>query len=79
MTKQDIHPPYNQKAKIVCACGAEFTAGSTVKSMEVEVCSHCHPVYTGKQKFVDTAGRVERYEKILKRSKAMQPSKKKGK
>ncbi|MDA2922952.1 50S ribosomal protein L31 [Patescibacteria group bacterium AH-259-L07] len=47
--------------------------------MEVEVCSHCHPVYTGKQKFVDTAGRVERYEKMLKRSKAMQPSKKKGK
>lgn len=74
---KDIHPQYYPKAKIVCACGAELTTGSTVKSMQVEICSNCHPIYTGKQKFIDTAGRVERYKKMLKRSKAMTPSKKK--
>lgn len=76
MTKQDIHISYHQKAKIVCACGAQFTSGSTVKSMEIEICSHCHPIYTGKQKFVDTAGRVERYQTMVKKSKAMKSSKK---
>lgn len=60
--KPNIHPEYNQiKAK--CACGSEFTTGSTLKEIRVEICSACHPFFTGKQKFIDTAGRVARFEK----------------
>lgn len=69
--KQGIHPKYYPKAKIKCACGAEFTVGSTQKLTEVEICSNCHPLYTGKQKFIDTAGRLERYEKMLAKSSAL--------
>ncbi len=71
MAKKDIHPKYNPKAKIKCACGAEFNIGSTQGNMEVEICSSCHPLYTGKQKFIDTAGRLERYEKMLAKSKIL--------
>ncbi len=60
--KKDIHPKYNDKAKVVCACGNEFTIGSTVPEIHVELCSVCHPFYTGKQKLVDTAGRVDRFK-----------------
>lgn len=67
--KTDIHPPYHKNAKILCACGAKFSAGSIVKSIQVEICSNCHPIYTGKQKLVDTAGRVERYQSMIKKSK----------
>lgn len=74
--KKDIHPKYYSKAKIICACGAEFIIGSTKKLTNVEICSQCHPLYTGKQKFIDTAGRLERYEKIIKKSKAIKQSKK---
>jgi large subunit ribosomal protein L31 len=59
--KKDIHPLYYPHATVRCACGAEFTIGSTKKSIEVEICSRCHPLYTGKGKIVDTAGRVERF------------------
>ena len=59
--KKDIHPPYFREAHVRCACGAEFTIGSTKESIEVEICSQCHPLYTGKGKIVDTAGRVERF------------------
>lgn len=59
--KKDIHPEYN-KAKVHCACGAEFETGSTLKEIKVEICSQCHPFFTGKQKLVDTAGRVERFK-----------------
>lgn len=61
--KQDIHPKLYQ-AKIRCSCGFEYTAMSTRgDSMEVEICSQCHPYYTGKQRFVDTAGRIDRFRK----------------
>ena len=60
--KQDIHPKYNDTV-IKCACGAEFKVGSTKKDITVEICSQCHPFYTGKQKLVDTAGRIERFRK----------------
>ena len=60
--KDEIHPTYYPDAKIVCACGNVVTAGSTVKEIHVELCSHCHPFYTGKQKLIDTARRVEKYE-----------------
>ena len=66
--KQDIHPIYFPEAKIVCACGHVFTMGATKKEMEVEICSYCHPFYTGKEKLVDTAGRVEKYQTKVKKS-----------
>lgn len=59
--KKDIHPEYH-KALVHCACGNEFETGSTFKEIKVEICSQCHPFYTGKQKLVDTAGRVERFK-----------------
>jgi len=60
--KPDIHPEYAD-TNIRCACGAEIQAGSTKKDISVEICSKCHPFYTGKQKLVDTAGRIERFRK----------------
>lgn len=59
--KKDIHPPYFPKAQVKCACGNAFTVGSTKEKIEVEICSACHPFYTGKEKLVDTAGRVEKF------------------
>jgi len=61
--KQDIHPTYHDKAKIVCACGNIIITGSTVPEIHIEVCSTCHPFYTGKQKLLDTGGRISRFEK----------------
>lgn len=60
--KKDIHPTYHQKASIACACGNSFETGSTVEKMDVELCSKCHPFYTGTQKIVDTARRVEKFQ-----------------
>jgi len=61
--KENTHPEYYPEAKIKCACGNEFTVGSTKKQLHVEVCSACHPFYTGKSKYIDTEGRVEKFEK----------------
>ncbi|MEJ2660754.1 MAG: 50S ribosomal protein L31 [Desulfobacteraceae bacterium] len=60
--KADIHPKYEQ-ATIKCACGNTIEVGSTKKDISVEICSQCHPFFTGKQKLVDTAGRIERFRK----------------
>ena len=60
--KEGIHPKYEQTT-IRCACGNVFTTGSTKKDIRVEICSKCHPFYTGKQKLVDTGGRVDRFNK----------------
>jgi len=60
--KEEIHPGYYE-ATIRCACGNEFKAGSTAKEINVEICSKCHPFFTGKQKLVDSAGRVERFKR----------------
>ena len=60
--KADIHPEYNE-ATITCACGATFETRSTRGSFAAEICSECHPFYTGKQKLVDSAGRVERFRR----------------
>jgi large subunit ribosomal protein L31 len=60
--KQGIHPEYHQ-CKVTCACGETFMTGSTKKEMRVEICSKCHPFFTGKQKLVDTGGRVDRFNK----------------
>jgi len=60
--KKDIHPKY-MTATVHCACGNTFETGATVDQINVEICSNCHPFYTGKQKFVDSEGRVERFQK----------------
>lgn len=60
--KPDIHPKYYQTT-IQCACGNKVIAGSTKPEIRVEICSECHPFFTGKQKFIDTAGRIERFRK----------------
>ena len=69
--KKDTHPKYHDKAKVVCACGNEFSVGSTLPEINVELCSACHPFYTGKQKLVDTAGRVDKFkQRIAKQEQA---------
>lgn len=60
--KPDIHPQYH-KITAVCACGNEFELGSIQSEMRVEICSACHPFFTGKQKLIDTAGRIEKFKK----------------
>jgi large subunit ribosomal protein L31 len=59
--KADIHPTYFPEAKIVCVCGHTLQTGSTMEQVDVELCANCHPFYTGKQKIVDTARRVEKF------------------
>ncbi len=61
--KANIHPKWFPAAKVTCACGNTFTIGSTKEAIRVEVCSACHPFFTGQQKFVDTLGRVEKFQK----------------
>lgn len=63
--KEGIHPTYYPDAKVRCACGNSFSVGSTVPEIHVEICSACHPFYTGKEKIVDTAGRVERFRRLV--------------
>ena len=60
--KKDIHPEFYEDAKVTCACGATFVVGSTRKEFDIEICSQCHPFYTGQEKVVDTAGRVEKFK-----------------
>lgn len=60
--KKDIHPTYYPDAKIKCACGAVFAIGSTKSEIAIEICGKCHPFYTGKEKLIDTMGRVEKFK-----------------
>jgi large subunit ribosomal protein L31 len=60
--KPEIHPQY-QQVNVHCACGESWTSGSTKKELRVEICSKCHPFFTGKQKLVDTAGRIDRFQR----------------
>ena len=64
--KEKIHPKYYANAKVVCSCGNTFTIGSTKDLLKVELCSKCHPFFTGEQRIVDTAGRVERFKRRYK-------------
>ena len=75
--KTDTHPDYVE-CKVHCSCGNEFTTRSTVPQLRVELCSECHPFYTGKQKLVDTGGRVERFQRRLEKSAAAQAPKAKA-
>ncbi len=67
--KQGIHPQYTEEATITCACGAVFETGSTTPMMKIEICSQCHPFYTGKKKFIDAGGRVDRFKKLSDKAK----------
>lgn len=60
--KKDIHPTYYPKAKIICACGNSMTVGTTTEEIHIDICSQCHPFYTGKQKLIDAARRVEKFQ-----------------
>ena len=69
--KKEIHPKYYPNTKVKCSCGAEFEIGTTISDVKVEICSACHPLYTGNKRIVDTAGRVDRFQARLKKSEEM--------
>lgn len=60
--KADIHPKYFENAQVICACGNRFTTGSTLELIHVELCNKCHPFYTGEQRFVDSASRIQKFQ-----------------
>jgi len=66
--KKNIHPEWYPQAKVSCACGASFTTGSTKPEIHVEICSACHPFFTGEMRFVDTQGRIEKFQARQKAS-----------
>jgi large subunit ribosomal protein L31 len=81
--KEKIHPTWYPEAHVHCACGSTFTTGSTVKDISVEICSQCHPLFTGQQKFIDTAGRVDKFNQRMaaaekKKSEAAERARKKA-
>ena len=68
--KDDIHPKYYPEAKVTCACGNTFKIGSTLPEIHIEICSACHPFYTGKHNLIDTSGRVEKFKERLAKQKS---------
>ncbi|MDD5144879.1 MAG: 50S ribosomal protein L31 [Candidatus Pacebacteria bacterium] len=74
--KKDIHPKYYPNARVQCACGNSFSIGSTKEYIEVEVCSACHPFYTGKEKLVDAVGQVQKFRKRLAKKEETKSKKK---
>ena len=74
--KANIHPTWNDNAKVVCACGATFTTGSTLDSIRVDICSKCHPLFTGQQKLVDTLGQVDKFKKFTEKAATLGAQKK---
>jgi len=75
--KKDIHPKYYPNAQVKCACGNTFTVGSTKEFIEIEICSKCHPFYSGKEKIIDTMGRVEKFRKRLAKKEVVRKKSKK--
>lgn len=79
--KADIHPTWHEEATVTCACGHTFTVGAAKPEIRVDICSNCHPFFTGKMKFIDTQGRVEKFKKKqeegAKKSAALAEKKKK--
>lgn len=61
--KTNTHPKFNEQAQVICVCGNRFTTGSTMDTIHVELCYKCHPFYTGEQKFVDSASRIQKFQK----------------
>ena len=74
--KKGIHPNYYSDAKVTCACGATWTTGSTRKEIRTEVCSNCHPFFTGEQRIIDAAGQVDRFHQRMKRQSLMEAEQK---
>jgi large subunit ribosomal protein L31 len=72
--KKDIHPQYYPNAEVKCACGNTFKVGSTKPEIRVEICDKCHPFYTGEEKLIDTAGRVEKFKSRRARAVASSPA-----
>ena len=60
--KKELHPEYFPKAKVTCACGNSFVVGATKPELNVDICSNCHPFYTGEEKLIDTAGRIDKFK-----------------
>ena len=77
--KKEIHPKYHKKAKVICACGNSFVTGSTVEEIHIEICSMCHPFYTGKQKILDDRVRVDRFKKLVEKKSTRKSKKEKRK
>ena len=73
--KAGIHPQYFDDCKVTCVCGAAYTTGATVAEIHVEICSKCHPFFTGEMKYIDTLGRVEKFEKRQKVAKEIKSKK----
>lgn len=74
--KKDIHPKYYENARVQCACGNTWTTGSTKEFVEVEICSKCHPFYTGKERIVDAVGQVQKFQKRLAKKEVLKKKKK---
>jgi large subunit ribosomal protein L31 len=74
--KTDIHPIYHDAAAVTCSCGAAFTVGSTLPKLHIEICSVCHPFFSGQDKILDTAGRVEKFKKRRVKSTEISATKK---
>jgi large subunit ribosomal protein L31 len=74
--KKDIHPEYNSEAQVICACGNTFKTGSSSAELKTELCSKCHPFFTGKQKLIDSARRVEKFKAKVSASEKLSGSKK---
>ena len=74
--KKDIHPKVHESVTVTCACGNSFVTQSTNESIKVDICSNCHPHYTGKQKFIDTEGRIDKFNKKLEVAKQTKTTKK---
>lgn len=77
--KSEIHPAYYDASAVTCACGATFAVGSTLPKIQIEICSACHPFFSGQEKVLDTAGRVERFKKRSGKSAGLSVSKKEKK
>jgi large subunit ribosomal protein L31 len=73
--KQGIHPQYYSDCQVSCACGNKFTTGSTAQKIDVDVCSKCHPFFTGQQKFVDIKGRIDKFNEKMAKGKASNEAK----
>lgn len=76
--KSDIHPKFNQTVKVTCTCGNTFETGSTQEEITVDICSQCHPFFTGEMKFIDTQGRVEKFKAKQEAAQTYQGSSKKN-
>lgn len=75
--KKNIHPNYHNNTKVTCSCGNTLEVGSTIEAIHVEVCSACHPFYTGTAKFIDTAGRVDKFQEKVRKAQEMRKKKEK--